>query len=106
MNPIKGGNYVKENLCGLGGYGPYRPCPFRKLLEKGQAVKALGRNAKKLSTLKAKGAEPLSPEFTDAAALAAAFKGAEGVFVMIPPNYAVDDFQATKTRPERSSLRH
>ncbi len=65
-----------------------------KLLEKGHAVRALGRDAKKLSALKAKGAETLSPNFDDAGALAEAFKGADGVFVMIPPNYAADDFSA------------
>lgn len=65
-----------------------------KLLEKGHAVRALGRDAKKLSDLKAKGAETLSPAFDDADALAGAFKGTDGIFVMIPPNYAADDFSA------------
>ena len=65
-----------------------------KFLEKGHSVRALGRDAKKLSALKAKGAETLSPAFDDAKGLASAFKGAEGVFVMIPPNYGAEDFPA------------
>ena len=65
-----------------------------KLLEKGHKVRALGRDAKKLSALKAKGAETLSPAFDDAKALAAAFKGADGAFTMIPPNYSVEDYPA------------
>jgi uncharacterized protein YbjT (DUF2867 family) len=65
-----------------------------KLLEKGHKVRALGRDPGKLSALKAKGAEPLSPAFDDVKGLAAAFQGADGVFVMIPPNYGADDFAA------------
>ncbi len=76
-----------------------------KLLEKGHAVRALGRDAKKLSALKAKGAETLSPAFDDAKALAEAFKGADGVFVMIPPNYAADDFAAFQDKAGRPSSR-
>ena len=65
-----------------------------KLLEKGHQVRALGRDAKKLSALKNKGAETQTPAFDDAKALGVAFKGADGVFAMIPPNYSVADFPA------------
>lgn len=65
-----------------------------ELLKKGHKVKALGRNPEKLSKLKAKGAEVLSPAFGDAKALETTFRGSDGVFVMIPPSYAEKDFPA------------
>jgi uncharacterized protein YbjT (DUF2867 family) len=67
-----------------------------KLLEKGHAVKALGRNDQKLAALKAKGAETLKTAFNDAAALTGAFKGADGVFIMTPPSYEDESLSAAQ----------
>ncbi|HTC19410.1 MAG TPA: NAD(P)H-binding protein, partial [bacterium] len=82
----------KKTYAIMGATGHIGHALSEKLLGMGHAVRALGRDAKKLSALKAKGAETLSPAFDDAKGLAEAFKGADGVFVMIPPNYAADDF--------------
>ncbi|HVZ79378.1 MAG TPA: NmrA family NAD(P)-binding protein [bacterium] len=65
-----------------------------ELLKKGHQVRALGRDPEKLSRLKAKGAETLSPSFGDAKALGAAFQGSDGVFLLIPPSYGEPDFSA------------
>src|SRR5271154_2740093 len=65
-----------------------------KLLEKGHAVRALGRDEKKLAALKAKGALISSPAFDNASALTEAFKGVDGIFVMIPPSYGAENFSS------------
>lgn len=65
-----------------------------ELLKKGHKVRALGRSPEKLSQLKAKGAEVLSPAFGNAKALESAFRGSDGVFLMIPPSYGEADFPA------------
>src|ERR1700732_4637468 len=66
-----------------------------QLLEKGHRVKAIGRDAKKLERFKSKGAEDISIEkFDDQEALTKAFKGADGVFALIPPGYNEDNYSA------------
>ncbi len=84
----------KKTYAVMGATGHIGQVLTEKLLEKGHTVKALGRDEKKLSGLKAKGAQTFSPAFDDAKALAEAFKGSDGVFVMIPPSYAAEDFAA------------
>jgi uncharacterized protein YbjT (DUF2867 family) len=62
-----------------------------KLLSKGKIVKALGRNQEKLNTLKKQGAIVENLEPNDVAALTNAFKGAEVVFLILPPNFQAED---------------
>jgi uncharacterized protein YbjT (DUF2867 family) len=62
------------------------------LLQGGHEVRAIGRDARKLSTLKGKGARTLASTFDDTGALTEAFSGSDGVFVMIPPDQVADDF--------------
>jgi uncharacterized protein YbjT (DUF2867 family) len=69
-----------------------------ELLKKGHTVRALGRDAKKLTALKQKGAEIHSPAGDNPAALAEVFKGADGVFTLIPPSYTEPDFLAYQDR--------
>lgn len=58
------------------------------LLEAGLPVRAIVREADKGAAWKARGcAVAVVPDATDAEALAAAFAGAAGVFLMSPPNY-------------------
>src|ERR1700722_8914940 len=82
----------KKTYAVLGATGHIGHVLAGKLLEKGHAVRALGRDEKKLAALKAKGAQVSSPAVDDAAALTEAFKGSDGVFVMIPPSYGAEDF--------------
>jgi len=67
-----------------------------KLLAKGEKVRAVGRDAKRLELLKQKGAEAFLADATDAGALTKAFSGAKAVYAMIPPNISapnVRDYQ-------------
>jgi uncharacterized protein YbjT (DUF2867 family) len=63
----------------------------KSLLAQGKKVRVIGRNADRLQSLAAAGAEPFVAELTDAGALPKAFAGAEAAYVMIPPNLASTD---------------
>jgi uncharacterized protein YbjT (DUF2867 family) len=60
------------------------------LLERGQRVRGIVRNRSRASAWAARGAEIVVADWSDAKALAAAFTGTEGVFVMLPANFAPD----------------
>jgi uncharacterized protein YbjT (DUF2867 family) len=60
------------------------------LLERGQRVRGIVRNKSRASAWAARGAEIVAADWSDAKALAAAFTGTEGVFVMLPANFAPD----------------
>jgi len=66
----------------------------QKLLAAGQKVRAIGRSAERLQAIAAKGAEACVCDLTNRAALAKAFEGALGVYVMIPPDMAGDNYRA------------
>jgi uncharacterized protein YbjT (DUF2867 family) len=76
----------------LGATGHIGQVLTEELLKKGHTVMALGRDPKKLSHLKERGAHIMTPAFNDSTALTEAFKGADGVFTMIPPSYGAEDF--------------
>ena len=59
----------------------------RNLLAQGHKVKAIVRNAEKAQPWIAQGCEVAIASVEDAAALTAAFRGTEGVFLMTPPDY-------------------
>ncbi|MBZ5694227.1 MAG: NAD(P)H-binding protein [Acidobacteriia bacterium] len=65
-----------------------------KLLARGQKVRAIGRSGERLQRIVAQGAEPFVCDLTNRAALAKAFEGARGVYVMIPPDMASDNYRA------------
>jgi uncharacterized protein YbjT (DUF2867 family) len=69
-----------------------------QLLAGGHSVRALGRSLDKLAGLKAKGADVRTGDAADAAFLAAAFTGADGVFTMQPPNPISPDMLADSDR--------
>ena len=60
----------------------------RSLLAAGSQVRAVVRDPRKAEDLAAAGAEIAVADLGDAAALTTAFTGVEGVFVMIPANFA------------------
>ena len=64
------------------------------LLAKKQKVLALARDEKKLAPLARKGAETRRLDLSDATAVTEAFKGAQAVFLLIPPRYNAPDFRA------------
>lgn len=64
------------------------------LLAKGEKVRAIGRDTSRLAALVQSGAVSYAADVTDAAELTKAFDGAQGVYVMLPPNPAVGDVPA------------
>jgi NAD(P)H dehydrogenase (quinone) len=58
------------------------------LLAQGEKIRAIVRNAEKAAQWRDRGAEIAVADVDDVNALASAFEGADGVFVMVPPNFA------------------
>ena len=70
----------------------------KRLLAKGEKVRVVGRDAKRLEPFTQKGAEPFVADATNAGALIQAFSGAKAVYAMIPPNISAPDFRAYEDR--------
>jgi len=65
-----------------------------KLLAKGQEVRVIGRDARRLERLSDNGAEPFVADVTDKTALTEAFSGAKAVYLLIPPAITSPDVLA------------
>jgi uncharacterized protein YbjT (DUF2867 family) len=61
------------------------------LLKAGQRVRAVVRNTQKGEEWAKRGAEIAVADINDASALASSFQGADGVFVVVPPNFDPKD---------------
>jgi NAD(P)H dehydrogenase (quinone) len=59
----------------------------RNLLAAKQPVRAVARDVGKCTAWAQRGCEIVGADINDAASLTSAFKGAEGVFVLVPPNF-------------------
>ncbi len=70
----------------------------QRLLDAGKQVRAIGRDEKRLESLKKAGAETFVCDLTDAAALSRAFTGVKAAYVMIPPNMSAKDYRAFQGR--------
>src|SRR5271170_4977873 len=57
------------------------------LLAQGEQIRAIVRNPEKAARWKERGAEISVADVDDANALASAFEGTDGVFLMVPPNF-------------------
>jgi len=69
-----------------------------RLLARGERVRVVGRDPKRLERFTQKGAEPFVADATDAGALTKAFSGAKAVYAMIPPNLGSPDVRAYQER--------
>lgn len=58
------------------------------LLAQGEQIRAIARNPEKAARWRDRGAEIAVAGFDDPNALASAFEGTDGVFLMVPPNFA------------------
>jgi NAD(P)H dehydrogenase (quinone) len=58
------------------------------LLAQGEQIRAIVRNAEKAARWRDRGAEIAVADVDDPNALASAFAGTDGVFLMVPPNFA------------------
>lgn len=70
----------------------------RRLLDNHKQVRVVGRTADHLRQFTDRGAEAAVTDLADTAKLARAFKGAEAVYAMIPPNLAASDIYAYDER--------
>jgi uncharacterized protein YbjT (DUF2867 family) len=59
----------------------------RTLLAAGKPVRAIVRDVRKAAAWAERGCEVAVADIGDTAALSAAFRGSEGVFVLVPPNF-------------------
>jgi uncharacterized protein YbjT (DUF2867 family) len=69
-----------------------------KLLARGEKVRVIGREAKRLERFSQKRAERFVADVTDAVALTKAYSGAKAVYVIIPPAMSASDFRALQER--------
>ncbi|MBI3803335.1 MAG: NmrA family NAD(P)-binding protein [Nitrospirae bacterium] len=69
-----------------------------RLLAAGKKVRAIGRSTDRLQPLTKRGAEPAVGDANEVAFLTSAFQGAEGVYAMVPPDYAAPDQRAYYNR--------
>ena len=82
----------------LGATGNTGSVVARKLLDRGKKVRAIGRDNKRLAPLVSRGAEAFAADVLDTDALSRAFAGAQGVYVLIPPDMSSPDFRAYQDR--------
>jgi len=64
------------------------------LLDRGEKVRLISRDAARLQQYVERGAEPAVGELTDVKFLTDTFKGVKAVYSMIPPNYGARDFRS------------
>jgi len=82
----------------LGANGNIGSVIARTLLEKGEKVRVVGRNAGKLQALVQKGAEAFVGNVADENAMTEALTGARAAFLLIPPDMTSPDYRAEQER--------
>jgi uncharacterized protein YbjT (DUF2867 family) len=68
------------------------------LLQAGERVRALGRSQTRLAELERAGAEAWAGDAADAEFLNTAFRGADAVFALLPPDLRAADYRAAQDR--------
>ncbi len=68
------------------------------LLESGETVRAVGRSLDRLVPLRTKGAVPFTGDVTDTDFLTGALEGADGAFILLPPNARAEDVALYQSR--------
>jgi uncharacterized protein YbjT (DUF2867 family) len=66
----------------------------QSLLSRGHVVRVVGRSADRLRHLTSAGAEAFVGDLADAEKLTQAFQGAQGVYVLVPPNITSNDVRS------------
>jgi len=82
----------------LGATGHIGSVITRRLLEKGEKVRVVGRSTARLQPFVQKGAEPFVGAVNDAAALTRSFEGVRAAFLMIPSGMRSQDYRADQER--------
>jgi uncharacterized protein YbjT (DUF2867 family) len=75
------------------------------VLKAGKQVRVLGRDAAKLADYAKQGAEVVTGDAADADYLTRAFRGADAVYTLIPPNPTAPDFPAYQDRIGEATAR-
>jgi len=78
----------------LGAAGNTGKVVAEKLLGAGNKTRVIGRSAERLRSLRERGAEVAVGDATDAAFLTSAFRGAESIYAMVPPDYRQEDVRS------------
>src|SRR5258708_5596913 len=78
----------------LGATGNIGSVITKKLLEKGEKVRGVGRNAGKVQQYVHKGAEEVVADIKDAEMLTKALTGVRAAFLMMPPGMTSPDYRA------------
>jgi uncharacterized protein YbjT (DUF2867 family) len=89
----------------LGATGNTGSVVARKLLDRGKRVRVIGRDNKKLAPFVSRGADAFAADVLDTDALSRAFAGAQGVYVLIPPDLGSPDYRAYQDRLTESIAR-
>jgi uncharacterized protein YbjT (DUF2867 family) len=82
----------------LGATGNIGSVIARALLENGEKVRVVGRNAGRLQPFVKRGAEAFVEDVMDAEAMTRALTGARAAFLMIPPSMTSPDYRADQER--------
>jgi uncharacterized protein YbjT (DUF2867 family) len=82
----------------LGATGNIGSVITRALLEKGEKVRAVGRNAGRLQPFVRRGAEAFVGDVADAEGMTRALTGARAAFLMIPPCMTSPDYRADQEK--------
>ena len=85
-------------ICIFGASGNTGGAAAAHLLGSGKKVRVVGRKREKLAALAKAGAESCVGDIENAGFVREALSGAEGAYVLIPPNMATDDFRAYQAR--------
>lgn len=72
------------------------------LLDRGERVRVVVRDAAKARAFQDRGAEVALADLTDTASLARALEGARGAYLLVPPHLSVPDFRAYQSQVTRS----
>lgn len=89
----------------LGATGKTGGTAAERLLAGGIQVKAVARSADKLAALAKKGAQAVSVDVTDPAALTAALRGSDAAYLMIPSDYTKPDLLGQYARATDAIVR-
>jgi uncharacterized protein YbjT (DUF2867 family) len=89
---------IRHSYTIMGATGHVGRVVAERLLKTGAQVRGIGRNSERLKGLVDQGAIPYTGAFDDVEALQEAFKGADGVFAMIPPDHHAPDHLAFQDR--------
>lgn len=82
----------------LGATGNTGSIIANSLLLKGEKVRVVGRDARRLERFVRKGAEAVTANVSDGAALSKALTGARAAYLMLPPSMTSQDYRAEQER--------